>query len=534
MFDGSVYIEHEDDYPLGELPIGICAAVEEVKRITQAPLALIVASALASAATACQGLADVQRPTIPGAVPLSIFFVTVAESGERKSAADHFFFAPIAQFDRDRRAEFELNSRQFQADERVWRTKLKGIERSLTKATAMGEQTADLEDALRAHHEAAPKPPERLRIALSDITPTALCGELEGNTCSAVLHSNEAADLMRGRTMGNLPLLNRLWDGQTIALDRRDKKRSAFISGARLSISFAVQPDSFKAMSQGKEEHARHSGFLARTLLSFPTSTAGSRAVCEWGNTSDLHRSLAAFQQRVRSLLERSFARHSQGLARQILTFDDDARHLWVRFFNEVETQLKPEVGAWHSVKDFAAKAAEHAARLAAVFEVFQDDKATEISAESISAAIKIVRWHLAQFDQHLGKGASELRVHQSAEALLKWLQNKANTSFGACHHYTRRDLLQLGPRAIRNAASLDLAIEALLRDKKIVCEHTKRGLCVRLSVDISANFVNSPGDSFLNNTITGFSPFGNGFDGNRGLLPSDVNRVVQVSYIDK
>jgi hypothetical protein len=205
-----------------------------------------------------------------------------------------------------------------------------------------------------------------------------------------------------------------------------------------------------------------------------------------------------------------------------------------VRFFNEVETQLKPEVGAWHSVKDFAAKAAEHAARLAAVFEVFQDVKATEISAESISAAIKIVRWHLAQFDQHLGKGASELRIHQSAEALLKWLQNKANTPFGACHHYTRRDLLQLGPRAIRNAASLDLAIEALLRDKKIVCENTKRGLCVRLSVDISANFVNSPGDSFLNNTITGFSPFGNGFDGNRGLLPSDVNRVVQVSYIDK
>lgn len=533
MADG-VFIVFEDEYPLDALPSAICAAVEEVKRITQAPLALIVASALASAATACQGLADVQRPTIPGAVPLTLFFVTVAESGERKSAADHFFFAPIAQFDRDRRAEFELNSRQFQADERVWRTKLKGIERSLTKATAMGEQTADLEDALRAHHEAAPKPPERLRIALSDITPTALCGELEINPCSAVLHSNEAADLMRGRTMGNLPLLNRLWDGQTVELDRRDKKRSALISGARLSISFAVQPDSFKAMSQGKEEHARHSGFLARTLLSFPTSTAGSRAVCEWGNTSDLHRSLAAFQQRVRSLLERSFARHSQGLARQILTFDDDARHLWVRFFNEVETQLKPEVGAWHSVKDFAAKAAEHAARLAAVFEVFQDAKTTEISAESISAAIKIVRWHLAQFDQHLGKGASELRVHQSAEALLKWLQNKANTSFGACHHYTRRDLLQLGPRAIRNAASLDLAIEALLRDKKIVCEHTKRGLCVRLAVDIRANFVNSPGDSFLNNTITGFSPFGNGFDGNRGLLPSDVNRVVQVSYIDK
>lgn len=534
MADG-VFISFEDNYPLDALPSVIGSAVEQVKGITKAPLALIVASALASAATACQGLADVQRPTIPGAVPLSLFFVTVAESGERKSAADHFFFAPIAQFDRDRRAEFELNSRQFQADERVWRTKLKGIERSLTKATAMGEQTADLEDALRAHHEAAPKPPERLRIALSDITPTALCGELEINPCSAVLHSNEAADLMRGRTMGNLPLLNRLWDGQTIELDRRDKKRSALISGARLSISFAVQPDSFQAMSQGKEEHARHSGFLARTLLSFPTSTAGSREVCEWGNTSDLHRSLAAFQQRVRSLLECSFVHHSRGLARQILTFDDDARRLWVRFFNEVEAQLKPKIGAWWLVKDFAAKAAEHAARLAAVFEVFQNEKATEISAESISAALAIVRWHLNQFDRHLGNGASELQVKQSAEALLQWLQNKANNHpFGACHQYTRRDLLQLGPRAIRNAASLNLAIEVLRRDQKIVCEDTKRGSFVRLAVDISANFVDSRSDIFSNNVITGFSPTGNGFAGHRGLTSHDVNRVVQVSYLDK
>ena len=97
MFDGSIYIEHEDDYPLGELPIGICAAVEEVKRITQAPLALVVASALASAATACQGLADVQRPTIPGAVPLSIFFAVANQedmvatpSLQRSSSRPHF------------------------------------------------------------------------------------------------------------------------------------------------------------------------------------------------------------------------------------------------------------------------------------------------------------------------------------------------------------------------------------------------------------------------------------------------------------
>lgn len=534
MADG-VFLMYEDDYPLDALPAAMRAAVEDVKAITQAPLALIVASALASAATACQGLADVQRPTIPGAVPLSLNFVTVAESGERKSAADHFFFAPVAQFDRDQRAEFELNLRKFQTDERVWRVKLKGMERNLQKATAMGDPTDDLEELLRAHHDAAPKPPQRLRIALSDITPAALCGELEVNICTAVLHSNEAADLMRGRTMGNLPLLNRCWDGQVIEVDRRDKTKSAFISGARLSISLAVQPDSFEAMSQGRDEHARHSGFLARALLSFPTSTAGKRAVSEWGHASDLSAAIVEFQNRIRTLLEFSFDRHSQGVARQVLTFDDDARRYWVQFFNQVEAELKPDTGAWCSIKDFAAKAAEHAARLAAVFEVFQDPEACKISLKSIQHAVGIVRWHLYAFDRHLGKGASALRVKENASALLQWMQTKAQSQLGGgCRKYTRRELLQFGPRAIRNAASLELAIEMLVNERKLICENTKRGLLVYFPFDLRASIFGTPTNTLWGKENNGFISCLNGLDGSRGLASDDVRSFIEVDHNGK
>jgi hypothetical protein len=62
------------------------AAVEAVQGMTQAPLAIPAQSALAVASLAVQGFADVE--TLGGTRPLSLYALTVARSGERKSACD--------------------------------------------------------------------------------------------------------------------------------------------------------------------------------------------------------------------------------------------------------------------------------------------------------------------------------------------------------------------------------------------------------------------------------------------------------------
>jgi hypothetical protein len=74
-------------YPLDALPTAIRGAVEEVQAAVQAPAEMVASSALAVVSLAAQSLADVSRSrTLPG--PSSLYFLTVAESGDSKSTVD--------------------------------------------------------------------------------------------------------------------------------------------------------------------------------------------------------------------------------------------------------------------------------------------------------------------------------------------------------------------------------------------------------------------------------------------------------------
>lgn len=89
-------------YPLDALPGIVSAAVTEYLAYGQQPPALVASSALAAVALSAQGLANVARdPQLIG--PLSLNFLIVAQSGERKSAADKVFTAALAQWEREQR-----------------------------------------------------------------------------------------------------------------------------------------------------------------------------------------------------------------------------------------------------------------------------------------------------------------------------------------------------------------------------------------------------------------------------------------------
>ncbi len=74
-------------------------AVEAVQDISQAPVAIAAQSALAVASLAVQGFANVE--TLGGDVPCSLFCLTVAESGERKSTCDKLLMKALRGHERD-------------------------------------------------------------------------------------------------------------------------------------------------------------------------------------------------------------------------------------------------------------------------------------------------------------------------------------------------------------------------------------------------------------------------------------------------
>ncbi len=79
-------------------------AINEVKTNTQAPVELVLMTALAALSISCQNLIDVQLP-IGNTVPTSLMLFLVADSGERKSTVEKKLFASIREFEQ---AQFDL------------------------------------------------------------------------------------------------------------------------------------------------------------------------------------------------------------------------------------------------------------------------------------------------------------------------------------------------------------------------------------------------------------------------------------------
>ena len=74
-------------------------AVEAVRGMTQVPVAIPAASAISVASLAVQGFADVE--TLGGPRPLSLYVLTVARSGERKSSCDAPHMAALRDYEKE-------------------------------------------------------------------------------------------------------------------------------------------------------------------------------------------------------------------------------------------------------------------------------------------------------------------------------------------------------------------------------------------------------------------------------------------------
>jgi putative DNA primase/helicase len=85
-------------FPLWALTPKIRMAVEEAIAVTQAPPALVASSALAAASLAVQTKFDVRRFNGLSS-PCSLFMITFAESGERKTTVDRMFFGAFSEFE---------------------------------------------------------------------------------------------------------------------------------------------------------------------------------------------------------------------------------------------------------------------------------------------------------------------------------------------------------------------------------------------------------------------------------------------------
>ena len=100
-------------------------------------------SVLAAVTLAVQAQRDVELPG-GGRKPLTAIFVSVADSGERKSAVDRLALAPVYRIEEEWRAEYADAHRRYLNDKEAWKEA-----REAAKKKAKGDRAA-IRDALNA------------------------------------------------------------------------------------------------------------------------------------------------------------------------------------------------------------------------------------------------------------------------------------------------------------------------------------------------------------------------------------------------
>ena len=453
----SIELEPEP-YPLDALPEAIRAAVEEVANFVKAPLPLVASSAIASLSVAGQSYVDVKRAErLQG--PTSLFLLTIADSGERKSTCDSFFSSPIRSFQEERIAELQPAIERYTSNMEAWQAEAEGIKAAIKEAGKKGKPTERLRADLADLHGYKPKAPLIPRILLGDETPESLAWSLAKGWPSVGVVSSEAGTVLGAHGMGkesvmrNLALLNVLWDGGTHTVGRRSSESFA-VKNARLTVALQIQESTLREFFARSGGLARGTGFLARFMVAWPRSTQGTRAFTE--SPKDWPR-LSTFHARLRALLEKAIPMNDDGgLEPDLLTFSPDAKTAWIKFHDAIEEELY-EGGELCDVRDVASKIADNAARLAGLFHLFDPENSGEISLSTFEGASRIAAWHLNESRRFFGELALTPDL-SDAVRLDTWLIEHCSKI--QADQISKRDAQQRSP--LRDRGRLSKALEEL------------------------------------------------------------------------
>jgi putative DNA primase/helicase len=463
-----------EPYPLDALPGMIRAAVEEVHGFTKAPIPLVVSSALATLSLAAQTHADAKRAEkLSG--PVSLFLLTIADSGERKSTCDGFFNKAIRDYDKAQAELAKPAIKDYKAAVEAWEAKRCGIKDKIRQLAKGENSTICMENALRELEHEKPEPPRVPRLIYSDATPEALAYSLSKNWPSGGVVSAEAGivfgshSMSKDSVMRNLALLNVLWDGGEITIDRRTTE-SFIVRGVRLTVGLQVQEATLHNFFDRSGALARGTGFLARFLVSWPESTQGYRAFTDapanWP-------ALESFNRRIAAILDHPTAVGEEGMLKPILlSLSAEAKASWITFHDAIEGELVSG-GELYDVRDVASKIADNAARLAALFHLFEIQRYSDISVDVLVSASRIVAWHLNEARRFFGELALPVEMG-NAIRLDSWLINYCQRQ--KTNIVPRREIQRnVTPVHLRQQSILDSALRELIESDRILLKQNGR-----------------------------------------------------------
>ena len=430
----------------------LTGAVQAVQGTTQAPVAIPAASALAVASLAVQGFADVE--TLGGIRPLSLYALTIARSGERKSACDAPLMAALRVHEKEQAKAQRDAMQSWLNAAAIWKGERDRILMEAKKGRGEKRTAAQADLEALGPEPAAPPSSDR---TVTEPTFEGLTKLFETGQPSLGLFSDEGAQFLGGHAMNSdnrqktLAALNDLWQGNPI---RRTRAGDGHVTlfGRRLAVHLMVQPGVARAFLA--DPLAGDTGFLPRFLMCEPTSTIGTRLQ---GLTRRDDVALAAFSGRLRDVLDTPLPMDAETreLHPRVLALSDVARTLLVQFSDAIEAAQAPGGDLAH-ITGTASKAAEQAARIAGVLTLWRDLNTPAVQPRDMADAIALAQFHLTEASRLASAATVSVEIDR-AEALRKWLLTNWPESAVLV-----RDVVRLGPNPLRESPKARAALGIL------------------------------------------------------------------------
>lgn len=366
-----------DPFPVEALGEILEPAARGINDRVQAPMAVCGQSVLAAGTLAVQAHANIELPT--GDIkPISEYFVSVAETGERKTAGDKEALWPVEKRERALRENYDRDLPDYHNAKAAWEAAQKQIIQK-----GKGDRVA----IKRALDQLGPPPTPPLTPILTCPEPTyqGLVKYLISGQPSVGIFAGEGGQFIGGHSMKDdnkletAAGLSDAWDGKAIKRVRVGDG-FAILPGRRIAMHLLAQPDVAAIMLADRLLLTQ--GLLSRILVTAPESLAGTRM---WHEPSeDSGRAIRRYGARILGILERPLPLadgKTNELSPRLLPLTVDARKIWIDFANNIETQIRGD-GAFVPIRGLANKLPEHAQRLGSVTALVANIEVAALSAD--------------------------------------------------------------------------------------------------------------------------------------------------------
>lgn len=254
--------------PIGRLPAKLGEFVESLATALQVHPDMVTGTALAAIAGACRGAFDVEFRGHRELVVL--YVVTIARSGERKSACHQRLTGPHRSWEIDQSSRF----RPLLANAHDRRDKLKRVHSKLVNSEANDDEI----EAARLALDAVKDPPAP-HFIVDGATPEALALVAQANGLGGVFITSAEGDGL-GEILGDYAdtlragIFKAGYTGESFRRARVGRDE-VYIPRVACNVAVFTQPDAFQNQARRRQQDSQ--GVTARCVLITPESLIGSR-----------------------------------------------------------------------------------------------------------------------------------------------------------------------------------------------------------------------------------------------------------------